>query len=830
MIISVNWLKQLTDITLPIDELATLIGARLVEIEEVVDLGVKYKDVIVARVVSVRPLEGSDHLNVVRIDDGGAVQDIERGEDGLVQVVCGAPNVREGLLVAWLPPNSTVPETYGSDEPFVLSARKLRGVMSNGMIASARELDLWDEHEGILELDKDLTPGSSFAEGYELNDYLLDIENKSLTHRPDCFGVIGFAREVAAIQGKMFETPGWLLDTNVDFGEKQGDVPTPRVVIDDTELSARYEAVVLAGADGSAKSPLQLQTYLARVGVRPISAVVDVTNYLMLWSGQPLHAFDYDKLVAEAGGEAEIHVRGGRKGEKLLLLDGREIELSESDIVIAAGEKAIGLAGAMGGASTEIDENTKNIILESATFNLYNLRATQMRHGIFSEAITRFTKGQPAALGAPALAEAVWLMSEYAGAKRVSDIADEYPGKREPIQLRISMSKVNNVLGTDFAVEEAADILRRVEFDVALHDHEITVTVPYWREDIHIAEDIIEEIGRLNGFDSIKPLLPGRDFSAVRPTPFDRFRANVRASLARAGANEVLTYSFVHGDMLEKSGQLREDSYRITNSISPDLQYYRQSLTPNLLNAVFSNIKQGFNEFALFELNKTHQKRRGLTQDQVPVEQDMLAVVFARKKSHEGAPYYQAKRLLEYLAQTIGVVLRYDELGDTLGDDPISAPFEPKRAARVFDKMTGKLLGIVGEYKRSVSRAFKLPEYAAGFELDSQALFEASRRAELQYRSISRYPGTERDMCFQVAANIAYDQVAEVVLEALKQSDLETTLEPVDIYQPVGESVKNITLRVKMTSHDHTLTSEEAGQLVDQIVQHVTDSVAAKLI
>jgi phenylalanyl-tRNA synthetase beta chain len=831
MIISVNWLKQLTEITLPIDELATLIGARLVEIEEVIDLGVKYKDVVVARVVSAQPLEGSDHLNVVRIDDGGTVQDIERGEDGLVQVVCGAPNVREGLLVAWLPPNSTVPETYDSDEPFVLATRKLRGVTSNGMIASARELGLWDEHEGILELDKDLAPGSSFAEGYELNDYLFDIENKSLTHRPDCFGVVGFAREVAAIQGNTFKTPEWLLDATGDFGEKQGDMPAPRVSIDNTALSARYEAVVLAGANGSAKSPLQLQTYLARMGVRPISAVVDVTNYLMLWSGQPLHAFDYDKLIAEAGGEAEIHVRGGQKGEKLLLLDDREIELSEEDIVIAAGEKAIGLAGAMGGASTEIDTNTKNIILESATFNLYNLRATQMRHGIFSEAITRFTKGQPAALGAPVLAEAVRLTGEYAGAKRVSDVADEYPGKYEPVRLRISISKVNSVLGTDFAVEEAADILRRVEFDVTLHDHEMTVTVPYWREDIHIAEDIIEEIGRLNGFDSIKPLLPSRDFSAVQPAPFDRFRADVRACLVRAGGNEVLTYSFVHGDMLEKAGQLREDSYRITNSISPDLQYYRQSLTPNLLTAVFSNIKQGFNEFALFELNKTHQKRRGLTLEQVPVEQDMLALVLAHKKPNTtGAPYYQAKRLLEYLAQTIGVVLQYDELGDTLGDDPISAPFEPKRAARVFDKKTGKLLGIVGEYKRSVGRAFKLPEYAAGFELDNQAFFEASRRSELHYRSISRYPGTERDMCFQVATNVAYDQVAEAALEALKQSDLETALEPVDIYQPASENVKNITLRVKMTSHDHTLTSEEAGQLVERIVQHVTSSVAAKLI
>ena len=207
MIVSVNWLKKFADIELPIDELATLIGARLVEIEEVIDLGAKYKDVVVAKVVEAAPVPDSDHLNLCKIDDGGKVKNVERDENGLIQVVCGAPNVRVGLFIAWLPPKTVVPETYGDDEPFVLGARKLRGFMSNGMIASARELDLWDEHDGILEIDVDARPGDSFAKLYELDDYLLDIENKSLTHRPDCFGLIGLAREIAAIQGNEFKTP-----------------------------------------------------------------------------------------------------------------------------------------------------------------------------------------------------------------------------------------------------------------------------------------------------------------------------------------------------------------------------------------------------------------------------------------------------------------------------------------------------------------------------------------------------------------------------------------------------------------------------------------------
>ncbi|HEV7952196.1 MAG TPA: phenylalanine--tRNA ligase subunit beta, partial [Candidatus Saccharimonadales bacterium] len=618
MIISTNWLKKFTDIDVSIDELAALIGSRLVEIEEVVDLGKKYQGIIVSKVVECEKLEGSDHLNVTKIDDGGKATDVERDENGFVQVVCGAPNVRAGMLVAWLPPNSTVPESYNDPEPFVLGARKLRGVMSNGMLSSAKELDLFEDHTGILEVDADAAPGSDFAEVYELNDYLLDIENKSLTHRPDAFGIVGFAREVAAIQGSAFTTPGWLMQMEPHFDEQLHGIVAPSVTIDDSKLSARFQAVVLRSADGAAQSPVHIQSYLARIGMRPINAVVDVTNYLMMLSGQPMGIYDYDKILA-LDSEARIHVRNGREGETLELLDGRMIELSVEDIVVAAGETAIGLAGAMGGANTVVDAQTKNIMIEAATFNLYSLRATQMRHGIFSEAITRFTKGQPAELTAPVLAEATRLMGEYAGAQVVTDIVEAYPGKKDPQQISIPIATINETLGSKFMAADITETLRNVEFAVELVDDlVIKVTAPYWRADIHIPEDIIEEVGRLNGFDMIEPALPLRDFTAVRPTTFDTLRAQVRKSLVRAGANEVLTYSFVHGEVLQKADQDVANSYRITNSISPDLQHYRQTLTPSLLGLVHPNIKQGYDQFALFEVNKTHPKQHGLTDENVP--------------------------------------------------------------------------------------------------------------------------------------------------------------------------------------------------------------------
>lgn len=830
MIISVNWLKQFTDIDVSADELATLIGARLVEIEAVVDLGKKYDGVIIAKVVECQELEGSDHLNVTKIDDGGVVADVERDENGLVQVVCGAPNVRAGILVAWLPPKSTVPESFNDKEPFVLGARKLRGVMSNGMLASAKELDLFDEHNGILEIDVDTTAGASFAEVYQLNDQLLDIENKSLTHRPDTFGIIGFAREVAAIQGRPFQTPEWLRDSRPTLSAgSTGDIQTPTVTIDDANLCERYQAVILGGADGTIESPLEVQTYLSRVGVRPISAVVDVTNYLMMLTGQPLHAFDYDKLIALNDGTADIHVRAGKIGESLELIDGKTVELSDNDIVIANGDTVVALAGAMGGKSTEIDPSTKNIILESATFNLYNLRNTQMRHGIFSEAITRFTKGQPAQLTAPVLAAAIRLLKETTGAVRVSEVADTMSDLPAPVQIEVSLGTINATLGSKFSAADVVDTLQNVEFTVAIDDDtkSLLATPPFWRSDIHIAEDIIEEVGRLNGFDAIEPTLPRRDFTAVSPDTFDQLRATIRQILARAGANEVLTYSFVHGELLENATLQPDNSYRIINSISPDLQYYRQTLTPSLLNLVHMNSKAGFDQFALFELNKVHAKSAGMTDDGVPVELDRVGLVLADRQQ-KGAAYYQAKRILEYLGESLGLQLQFKPLPES-ATVLIAQPFEYRRSARVIDAKSGMALGIVGEYKKSVAKNFKLPLYAAGFELVGEGLALAVSKAPLGYQPSSRYPSTTRDICFRVDDSVAYASIVEsLAVDSIEEVTI--AVQPVDLYKADGDVEKNITIRLNITPFTETLTSDAISEIVDTVAANVTRDLGAKIV
>lgn len=828
MIISVNWLKKFTDIDVSTEELATLIGARLVEIEGVEDLGEKYKDVIVVKVVECGPVPDSDHLNLTKIDDGGKRPNVERDENGLVQVVCGAPNVTAGMFAVWLPPESVVPETYGGKEPFVLGARELRGYKSNGMLASAKELDLYDDHSGIVAVDKDTAPGTNFAELYELNDVLLDIENKSLTHRPDAFGIIGFAREVAGIQGKAFTTPAWLDELNPTLSS-DGSVETPMVTIDEPELSDRFQAVVLSGVNDVARSPIEVQTYLSRSGVRPINAVVDVTNYMMLLAGRPLHAYDYDKLLAVGGGKADIHVRSARKNEKLALLDGRTLELSVDDIVIANGETAVGLAGAMGGAETEIDASTKRILLESATFNLYKLRAVQMRHGIFSEAITRLTKGIPAPLGAPVLAEAAKMIGQFSGAVVASEIADAYPGKHEPGIVTLQESVVNEILGTQFSAVDITELLENVEFHVAVNGSDITVTVPYWRNDIHIPEDVVEEVGRLSGFDSINLTLPRRDFTAVRPSDFDELRTGLRNVLVRTGANEVLTYSFIHGDVMRKAGQSPDTAYRITNSISPDLQYYRQSIVPSLLANVHPNAKAGYDHFAIFELNKFHTKLAGLTDENVPKELDSLGFVVASAKKATSAPYYEAKQYLEYIAADLGLEFMYEPLEDG-ADYPVTQPFEPKRSARVWDAKTHERIGVIGEFKKSVQKAFKLSGNEAGFEISPVSLLRLIGTQKPAYEPLSKYPSAERDVSFQVAQDLTYQQVYDATRSAPENTPLYIKVTPVDIYQPEGGKTKTITLRFTLGSYEKTLTGDEVNNVMAEVTEKVTNATQGKVV
>ncbi len=849
-----------------LDDLVEKIGAQLGAIEEIIDVGSKYEGVVVVRIVSCEKHPNADKLNVCAIDDGGVTSDVERDENGHVQVVCGAPNVRAGLLVAWLPPGSTVPESVGKD-PFVLGTRELRGVVSNGMLASARELALGDSHEGIMEigLDSDETapkPGTTFADAFHLRgDVVLDIENKMFTHRPDCFGFMGVAREIEGIYNRPYKSPAWYtLDAEIPDVEV-GVLPLT-VSNELPDLVPRFCAIIMRKVTVK-PSPQWLQIDLAKVGQRSINNIVDYTNFFMLETGQPLHAYDYDKVKAlsrQADGSAEIIIRHPRHGETIKLLNGKEVEPRAEAIMIAAGDRLIGVGGVMGGADTEVDETTKNIIIEVANFDMYSIRRTAMAHGLFTDAVTRFNKGQSPLQNRAVIAKIVDEIRKFADGKVASELIDDMHVPAEVVErgsvhppVILTADFINTRLGSQLSADEMKTLLTNVEFDVAVDflDHNdqsvqsLTVKAPFWRTDIEIPEDIVEEVGRLYGFDRLPLELPRRSIEAADRNELIELKQKVREVLSRSGANEVLTYSFVHGKLLEKAGQNPEQAFKLSNALSPDLQYYRLSLTPSLLDKVHPNIKAGHDKFALFEIGKGHNLMHADDDDGLPSEFEMLDLVYAAKdtksitgdKTQAGAAFYQAKLQLETLANAFGLELAYAPIKDDM-DYPVTKPYDLKRSAMVSIKATGDLpdqfLGMVGELRQEVLKNFKLPQQTAAFGIGLRELLAGSKQASLGYRPLPRFPKIEQDICLKVPMAMTYAELYDFVTATLESSKLENSyhsLSPVDIYQrPDDASHKQITLRLSIASYDKTLRDTEVSGLLDQVADAAQTSFGAERI
>lgn len=833
MKVSLNWIKQFVDFELPVvDVLVGRIGAQLGAVEDVEALGAKYKGVVVAKVVACDDHPNADRLHVCKIDDGGKVQGVERDANGHVQVVCGAPNVREGLLVAWLPPGSTVPESLGKD-PFVLEARDLRGVTSNGMLASPRELALGDSHEGILEIDKDAQPGDDFAGVYKLDDYVIDIENKMFTHRPDCFGALGVAREIAGILHNPFKSPDWY-QPKPQFPGKEADLPL-KISNELPELVQRFSAVSIADVK-LGPGPEWLQVALAKVGQKSINNVVDLTNFYMLVTGQPLHAYDYDKVKALTGGEAaEITVRHPRQGEKIKLLNGKEIEPRDEAIMIASGNHLIGVGGVMGGSETEVDENTQNIILEAANFDMYSIRRTSMAHGLFTDAVTRFNKGQSPLQTLAILAKITGDIQKMAGGKVASEPIDvSQIGDRQWVHPPVTVTNdfINNRLGLHLAAEEMKTLLENVECEVSIDTsspaHQLTITAPFWRTDVETREDVVEEIGRLYGFDKLPLELPRRSIKPVKKDGLLELKQHIRETLAKAGANEVLNYSFVHGNLLAKAGQDPGHAFQLSNALSPDLQYYRLSLLPSLLEKVHPNIKAGYDEFALFELGKVHIAGENDSEG-LPREDELTALVVAAadKLKKPGVAYYQAKKYLENLVK---VPLAYKPVPETMRQFDITKPYDMDRTAFVYAGET--FIGLIGEFRPAVTKSLKLPRYCAGFGLDTAAL--TAIIGAPHYQPLPRFPKVTQDITLKVPANLPYQGLADFAGKLLEESKPEQSvaaLLPLDIYQREGDTEhKQVSFRLEIASYERTLTDQEVNKLLETVAAAAKDKFGAERI
>lgn len=826
MKVSINEIKRLgydDIVAMPVDVLVEKIGAQLGAVEDVEDLGAKYQGVVVAKVVACEKHPDADRLNVCKVDDGGKVEGVERDGNGYVQVVCGAPNAREGLLVAWLPPGSTVPETYHHEAPFVLEARELRGVVSNGMLASSKELALGDSHEGILEIDTDAKPGQPFADVYHLADHVIDIENKMFTHRPDCFGLLGVARELAGIQGKAFKSPDWYLNIP-NFTASEG--LKLEVVNEIPEAVPRFMALAMDTVEVK-PSPLWLQTTLLRLGSRPINNVVDITNYLMLLTGQPLHAYDYDKVAT-----GKLGVRYAKPGEKLALLNGKEVTLTDQDILITDGKKGVGLGGVMGGADTEVDETTKRIIVEVANFNMYAVRKVSMRHGLFTDAVSRFNKGQSPLQNDRVLTKAAELFNELAGATPASHVIDHGNPLKSMPAVKTTSEFINARLGLTLPAKDMAKLLTNVEFSVEVKGNELKVSPPFWRTDIEIAEDVVEEVGRLYGYDHLPRELPARSLMPAEKNSHFTLKQTIRESLSQAGANEVLTYSFVHENTFKKAGQDAKHAYQLANALSPDLQFYRLSLTPSLLDKVHANSRAGYGRFALFEINKVHfVGEMDPDEPTVPNEDTHVAMTLAysKQESDQGSAFYHAKRFLGQIVDlsraTFEALSDFDVATDEWGAQ-LTAPFEPSRSAVIV--RDGQIWGVVGEYRETIRRAFKLPIFTAGFEVHSDIIADA--RHDSPYAPLSRFPSTERDITFAVANEQRFTDLEQAIEQSIAHETLDITTTAIGIYQPEGSEQKNVTFKLSLTDLEKTITTESANAAIDSISKAVKTTIKAEVV
>ncbi len=813
MKISLNAIKKYVDIKIPTDELLKLIGSRLVEIEGTESLKEKYEGIKIVKVVSCEKIPET-HLSLCQIFDG----------EEEIQVVCGAPNVHAGMLATWIMPGAIVPETFGN-ENFRLSVKKLRGFESNGMLSAADELGFAGaDHDGIIEIDpKDAKPGDNFADVFDLDDIILDIENKSLTHRPDCFGLIGFAREVAGILGEKFNEPdflyheevfpeGFLIEKNGSLIAKDSKIT---ISIENEKICPRYTCAVLDVKEDyleKGKYFTKDDVFLYKAGMRPVSPIVDITNILMLETGQPLHAFDYDKFIAVGGAEnPRIGVRLAGEGEKLQLIDDKTIELNSTDILITSNNIPVALAGAMGGKNTEVDVSTRRILLESATFSLYNLRKTQMAHGIFSEAITRFTKGQPASNTFNVLAEAVKNLEA-----NPVDFADCWTASPQANVVKITTKEINSLLGTSYTTSQITKCLENVSFNVEGDGEAMIITAPAFRTDIHIKEDIIEEVGRLLGYDNIPLSLPRKQFRMPEIDPVLSLKTTLRNILSdKMGANEVLTYSFVSEDLQTKVNENPEDSYKIVNSISPELQCFRQSLVPSLIDKLYENIKTGYSDFSIYELNQVTKKSFGLTEENVPKMETHLGFVTF-------GDYYSVKKSLEEIFAFLNIEL------PEIVENSENSYYEPLHSA-IFMK-DGEKIATYGEVKSKVLKKLKLTDKVSAFEIDLGKLLSLPKNLSKSF-NLSKFPSVSRDLTLKTKNDVKYLDLENTINSVLSAENLIYKISPVSVYRPENEkNTKNISFRLIFSNPKKTLDSAEISDIIEKVTKKLIDNYGVEVI
>ena len=781
MKISYEWLGDFVDLDgVTPKEAADALTRLGVEVESltVIDLS----EIIIGKVLEQKPHPKSRNpLWIHQVDLG----------DRTEQIIAGAPNAVPGSLVPVALPGTTVP-----NGKFVKDLN-IAGFTARGMLCSAEELLLSDDHSGILILDSG-KPGDPLTTVIP-SAAIMDAEVTS--NRPDCMGHLGVGRELAAGLDRAIKSD--FMPAFTGKAEPAGR-DLIQVSIDDTDLCSRYIGGVITGVKVG-PSPQWIQRRLRACGVRPINNIVDITNYVLLEYAQPLHAFDLAKL---AGGH--VHVRRARAGEKLLCLDGVERELTADMLVIADAEKPVAIAGVIGGEETAVTEATTDVLLEAATFNGPSVRQTARAFGLRTEASARFEKGLPAELALAGARRAAALIAELAGGAVHREWADVYPHPQEPVRIRLKPWLVDEVLGLHVPLEESEGILIKLGFHVRiLGDGEWDVLPPVFRLDVSIPEDLVEEVGRVYGYDRIPPTLPGRRHDRWTPSvpSIGRRLDAARQVLAGAGFTETWNPALVSGRMLEQL-RVAARALRVTNALSDEMDTLRTSLLPSLVNVVALNHDAGRTEVEVYEVASVFLARVGDKTTQQPEEPMRLGVVADAGATAESGrqAFYAMKSVLDGCLRELGSPsCTYQRAATEL--------FHPGRCAAVF--LDARQLGYLGELHPSVVSGAGLEGRLVAMEVDLEPVLDAAdvRRA----KSLPRYPGIERDLAVVVEDHLAAAALLATINEV--GGDILESARPFDEYRgaQVSDGHKSVAFALTFRSPERTLTDAEVDKVMAEI-------------
>ncbi len=802
MLISVNWLRDFVDIDVGPEEVARELTMAGLEVEGINRPGAGLDQMVVGKILKIQPHPNAEKLVYCHVDVG---------QSEPVWIVCGATNMKEGDHV----PTALVGSTLPGDVR--IKKTKIRGIVSHGMMCSSAELKVGEDASGLLILNPDTPIGKPISEFSPFNDSVLDID--VLSNRPDALSQFGVAREVAVLLGKPLQ---WNPPEVVEEGPPIDEVTS--VEIADPDLCGRYAARVVQGIT-IGPSPPWLADRLTQVGIRPINNVVDVTNYVLMELGQPLHAFDYDLLR-----ENRIVVRRAEAGEKIRTLDGEERTLAEEMLVIADAERPVALAGIMGGGDTEVSQSTRNILLESANFNPRCIRRTANTFGITTESSYRFEREVDPELVVSGIDRAAQLIGELAGGKVCKGVIDCYPGREEPRRLTLRPQRVNQVLGTDLAPEEMRSILETLGLKVEGGDGEpskdsvFTVEVPTFRRDVEREIDLIEEIARIHGYGKIPSVLPKMETSPAETDAEFRFLRQVRRNLTAAGLCEAVTYGFTTRAAQEAVVDGGTEQVEVANPIASDQEVLRSSLLPGLLAAVSYNLSRQLRSVKLFEVARIFSP----TQDgKLPQESLRIVAVITGPGVESKWPekereldFYDIKGIAEHLLKSLGIEGVRWEPG-------VGKPYHPDASARAL--LEGVELGRIGLIQPKIAAQFEVDQEAYGLEMDGLLLKDLTESSAVAMKPIPRYPAARRDLAIVLEAGVAAEQVEEVIRRSGGQNLEQTIL--FDVYQgdPVPKGKKSLAYALTYRSESKTLSDKDVEKLHNRVVNSLEKEFEATL-